>query len=113
MPTKYIPDKGDFVILTFDPQAGHEQTGRRPALVISNKLFNEHTGLSLVCPVTGTDRNIPFHLLIPSTCGITGVVMVDQVKSVDYRARQVQFMEKAPSELLQKVLAILEAIVYQ
>ena len=110
---RYIPDKGDFVILTFDPQAGHEQMGRRPGLVISNRTFNECSGMSLICPVTNTDRGIPFHKPIPPSCGITGVVMVDQVKSVDYRARKIQFMEKAPPELLSEVLAILEAIVYQ
>jgi len=110
---KYIPDKGDFIILTFDPQAGHEQKGRRPGLVISNRLFNEYSGMSLICPITNTDRCIPFHTPVPPSCGITGVVMVDQVKSVDYRARQIQFMEKAPPELLEEVLAIFEAIVYQ
>ncbi len=108
--SKYIPDKGDFVILTFDPQAGHEQMGRRPALVISNKLFNEYTGLALVCPITDTDRNIPFHICIPDA-GIAGFVMVDQIKSVDFRARVIQFMEKAPPILMREVMAILEAIV--
>ncbi len=107
---KYIPDKGDFVILTFDPQAGHEQMGRRPALVISNTLFNQHTGLALVCPITNTDRGIPFHICIPQDAGITGLVMVDQIKSVDFRARVVQFMEKAPPILMREVMAILEAI---
>ncbi len=108
---RYIPDKGDFVILTFDPQAGHEQTGRRPAIVISNKLFNQYTGLALVCPITKTDRNIPFHIFIPQDAGIRGLVMVDQIKSVDFRARVVQFMEKAPPILMREVMAILEAIV--
>ncbi|OQX16737.1 MAG: mRNA-degrading endonuclease [Desulfobacteraceae bacterium IS3] len=107
----YIPDKGDFVILTFDPQAGHEQMGRRPAIVISNKLFNQYTGLALVCPITNTDRNIPFHISIPQDAGIRGLVMVDQIKSVDFRARVVQFMEKAPPILMREVMAILEAIV--
>ncbi|NJL60063.1 MAG: mRNA-degrading endonuclease [Desulfobacteraceae bacterium] len=109
--SKYIPDKGDFVILTFDPQAGHEQMGRRPALVISNKLFNEYTGLALVCPITNTDRNIPFHICIPQDAGIKGLVMVDQIKSVDFRARVIQFMEKASPILMREVMAILEAIV--
>jgi len=58
---RYVPQKGDFVILTFDPQAGHEQKGRRPALVVSNTLFNRHTGLAMVCPITNTFRNIPFY----------------------------------------------------
>ncbi|OQY59123.1 MAG: mRNA-degrading endonuclease [Desulfobacteraceae bacterium 4572_88] len=110
---KYIPAKGDFVILTFDPQTGHEQMGRRPALVISNSTFNRHTGLCVACPITSTDRNIPFHLPIPSGCGIQGIVMADQLKSLDFRARKVQFMEKAPLEVLKDVLAVIEAIIYQ
>ncbi|MGE0086497.1 MAG: type II toxin-antitoxin system PemK/MazF family toxin [Desulfococcaceae bacterium] len=109
--SKYIPDKGDFVILTFDPQAGHEQAGRRPAIVISNKLFNQHTGLALVCPITNTDRGIPFHVCIPEDAGITGLVMVDQIKSVDYRARMIQFMEKAPPMVIREVMSILEAVI--
>ena len=64
----YIPQKGDFIILTFDPQSGHEQKGRRPAIVTSNYLFNKHTGLAIVCPITNTFRNIPFHVEIPKHC---------------------------------------------
>lgn len=109
--SKYIPDKGDFVVLTFDPQAGHEQMGRRPALVISNRLFNQHTGLALVCPITHTDRTVPFHIRIPEHTGIAGFVMADQIKSVDFRARSIQFMEKAPPILIREVMAILEAII--
>lgn len=61
----YIPQKGDFVVLEFDPQAGHEQKGRRPAIVVSNNLFNKYTGLAIVCPITSSPRNIPFHVEIP------------------------------------------------
>ena len=108
----YIPEKGDFISLTFDPQAGHEQKGRRPALVISNTLFNQKVGLAIVCPVTNTLRGIPFHAKIPQTSALTGVVMVDQVKSVDFLARKAQFIEKSQEILLNEVLAILDAIVY-
>ena len=62
---RYIPRKGDFVTLSFDPQSGHEQQGRRPALVVSNDLFNKHAGLAFVCPITNTDRSYPFHLPVP------------------------------------------------
>jgi mRNA interferase MazF len=110
---KYIPDKGDIVMLTFDPQAGHEQKGRRPAFVISNRLFNEFSGLCFVCPVTNTDRKIPFHIPVSHSSRITGFVMVDQLKSVDYSARKIQFIEKARSEITEKVFAVLDAIVYQ
>lgn len=111
MPT-YTPRKGDFVVLTFDPQSGHEQKGRRPALVVSNDLFNERTGLALVCPITNTDRRIPLHIKVPSECALTGFVMVDQVKSVDFEARRARFIEKAPASLLAEVLAVLDAMVY-
>ncbi|MFH1856768.1 MAG: type II toxin-antitoxin system PemK/MazF family toxin [Candidatus Omnitrophota bacterium] len=109
---KYIPRKGDFIALTFDPQSGHEQKGRRPALVISNTLFNQKTGLSIVCPITNKDRNYPFHIKIPDSVPLTGYVMVDQVKSVDYHSRKVKFIESAPSELLNEVLGILGACIY-
>ena len=108
----YTPRKGDFIALTFDPQSGHEQKGRRPALVISNDLFNQRTGLALACPLTNTDRKIPFHVKVPESCALTGFVMVDQVKSVDFAARSAKFIEKAPPRLLADVLAILDACVY-
>src|SRR5260370_37196054 len=105
---RYVPEKGDFVSLSFDPQAGHEQKGRRPALVISNFLFNRHTGLAIVCPITNTDRGIPFHLAVPVSSSITGFVMVDQVKSVDYMTRKARFIEKASDELVADVLEVLD-----
>ena len=71
----YIPEKGDFVVLSFDPQSGHEQTGRRPALVVSNTLFNRHTGLAIVCPMTNSFRNIPFHPAIPDESSLTGYII--------------------------------------
>lgn len=104
----YVPKKGDLIALTFDPQSGHEQKGRRPALVISNYLFNEHTGLAIVCPITNTNRQIPFHLAVPSSSTLTGYVMVDQIKSVDFRARKAKFIETAPKELLDDVLEVLD-----
>jgi mRNA interferase MazF len=105
---RYVPDKGDLIAVSFDPQSGHEQKGRRPALVISNLLFNKHTGLAIVCPITNTDRGIPFHLPIPSVSSLTGFVMVDQIKSIDYRARKAKFIEKARTSLTDDVLAVLD-----
>jgi len=109
---RYLPHKGDLVALTFDPQSGHEQRGRRPALVLSNDLFNESTGLCIACPVTNTRRGYPFHVSIPEGHGVTGVVMVDQVKSIDYGARDAQFICQAPPAVLDQVLAVLDAILY-
>ena len=108
----YIPKKGDLVILTFDPQAGHEQKGRRPALVLSNDLFNKHTGFAIACPITNTDRKIPFHIQIPPQSSLTGFVMVDQVKSIDYRGRQVKYVEQAPSELVDEALSVLDSCLF-
>ncbi len=107
----YVPEKGDFITLSFDPQSGHEQKGRRPALVISNFLFNKATGLAIVCPITNTDRRIPFHLPVPSTSSLTGFVMAEQVKSVDYNARKARFVEKAPAQFVEDVVAVVDACI--
>ena len=108
---KYAPRQGDFIGLTFDPQSGHEQKGR--ALVVSRDLFNRRTGLAIVCPITSTDRKIPFHVPIPDGLPITGFVMVDQVKSVDYFSRGAKLIATAPPELMDQVLAILDACIYE
>ena len=108
----YVPEKGDFVIVTFDPQAGREQRGRRPALVVSNTLFNRHTGLAMVCPLTNTCRQVPFHVAVPADSSLTGYIMVEQMKSIDYGRRQMQFAEKAPGFVLDEVLGILDACLY-
>lgn len=108
----YVPQKGDFVVLNFDPQAGHEQQGRRPGLVVSNTLFNQKTGLAMICPITNTARNLPLHVAVPSGSKLTGYIMVEQLKSVDYHSRKARFVEKAPKALLAEVLAILDACLY-
>jgi mRNA interferase MazF len=107
----YVPEKGDFITLSFDPQSGHEQKGRRPALVISNSLFNKATGLAIVCPITNTNRNIPFHLPVPGASSLTGFVMAEQVKSVDYSARRAKFVEKAPAQFVEDVVAVVEVCI--
>jgi len=109
---EYIPQRGDFISLTFNRQSGHEQRGRRPALVVSNDLFNRHTGLCVVCPITNTRREYPFHVAIPEGHPVTGLVMVEQVKSVDYRARRVARIAAAPEPVLQEALSILDACIY-
>ena len=106
---RYLPQKGDFITLSFDPQAGHEQKGRRPALVVSNEVFNKHTGLAIVCPVTNTDRNIPFHLPVPSSSTLTGFVMVEQVKSINHVIRRAKFVEHTPKAFVDDVLEMIDA----
>ncbi len=108
----YVPKKGDFIAVTFDPQSGHEQKGRRPALVVSNNLFNERTGMTIVCPLTTTDRGYPFHVAITDNPRMKGFVMVEQVKSIDFRARQATHIGRAPDDLLDEVLSILDACMY-
>ena len=108
----YVPKKGDFIAVTFDPQSGHEQKGRRPALVVSNTLFNEQTGLAIVCPLTTTDRGYPFHVAITDDPRLKGFVMVEQVKSIDFRARQAKHIGKASDDVLDEVLSILDACIY-
>jgi mRNA interferase MazF len=108
----YAPEKGDFVAITFDPQSGHEQRGRRPALVVSNTLFNKYTGLAIVCPLTNTDRHFPFHVVVADDPDVTGFVMVEQVKSIDFRARKVKLIGRASPGVLEEVLSILDACIY-
>ncbi len=108
----YTPAKGDLIAVTFDPQSGHEQKGRRPALVISNDLFNQQTGMAIVCPITNTQRNIPFHVALPEESSVTGFVMVEQVKAVDFRSRGARHIEKISVPVLNEVLSILDACVY-
>jgi mRNA interferase MazF len=108
----YVPKKGDLVILSFNPQAGHEQKGRRPALVVSNTLFNKHTGLAMVCPLTNRNRNYPFHVKVPDQSSLSGYIMVEQIKSIDYESRKAKFVEKAPQTILNDVLGILDACLY-
>ena len=110
--TSYVPQKGDFIAVTFDPQSGHEQRGRRPALVVSNTLFNNHTGLAIVSPLTNTDRNFPFHVAVVNDPNVTGFVMVEQVKSIDYRARKARPIGRASDSVLEKVLSILDTCIY-
>jgi mRNA interferase MazF len=109
--SRYVPQKGDLVVVSFDPQSGHEQRGRRPALVVSNTLFNQRTGLAFVCPVTNTDRGFPFHVPVGGESPVTGFVMAEQLKSIDFRARKVKRIGKAPAAVLDEVLSIVDACI--
>ncbi len=85
---EYVPDRGDVIWLQFNPQAGHEQAGRRPALVISPKAYNRKVGLLICCPITNQKKGYPFEVNLPEGIGITGVILSDQVKSLDWKVRQ-------------------------
>ena len=108
----YVPRKGDLVALSLDPQSGHEQRGRRPALVISNDLFNRGTGLCIACPITTTRRDYPFHVPIPDDPNVRGLVMVEQVRSIDFRSRKAKRIGRISDEILAEVLSMLDACLY-
>jgi mRNA interferase MazF len=96
MPRRYVPQRGDIVWLSFHPQAGHEQAGRRPALVLSPAVYNAKVGLALFCPITSRVKGYPFEVVIPSGLAVSGVVLSDQVKSLDWRARRAEFAGQLP-----------------
>ena len=108
----YVPRQGDFIAIAFEPQTGHEQSGRRPALVVSHDLFNQHTGLAIVCPITKTCRDYPFHVAIPEGSDVTGFVMVEQARSIDFRTRRAKRIGKAPDEVLEEALSLLDACIF-
>ncbi len=109
---KYVPKRGDFILLHFDPQAGHEQMGTRPALVISHDAFNREMGFVFVCPVSNTTRRNPFYVPIEGGKRVTGVIMADQLRSLDYRARKAAFIWKCPENMLNEVLMRIEPIIF-
>jgi mRNA interferase MazF len=97
-------DRGDAVWIDFDPQAGHEQAGRRPAIVLSPAYYNRRSGLALICPITNKVKGYPFEVAIPTGLPITGVVLSDQARNLDWRARNACFITKLPSAVTDKVL---------
>ncbi len=100
----YLPERGDFIRVGLDPRVGREQSGERPALVLTTRRFNELTGYAFVAPVTGTARGWPFEVPVPDGGRVRGVVQADQTKSIDYNARYVRFLAKAPHGLVGAVL---------
>ena len=105
MSAAYVPEAGDFVWLTFDPQAGREQAGRRPALVLSPGEYNRRSGLALVCPITSQAKGYPFEVAVPPNQGATGVILSDHVKSVDWKARHAEKLGRCSIEALEEVRA--------
>jgi mRNA interferase MazF len=110
MPTPYYPSRGDIVWMNFDPQAGHEQSGRRPALVVSPESYNRKIGLALFCPITSHAKGYPFEVALPEGSDVLGVVLSDQVKNLDWKARDARFACAVPIRVLQEVLARLDTL---
>ena len=104
MPAAYCPKRGDIVWLAFSPQAGHEQAGHRPALVLSPEAYNRKVGLALFCPITSQVKGYPFEVQVPSGCAVAGVVLADQVKSLDWRARRAVYCCQLRAETVHEVL---------
>ena len=107
----YIPDRGDLVWLQFNPQSGHEQAGRRPALTLSPKAYNQKVGLAIFCPVTSQEKGYPFEVEIKEG-KIQGAILADQVKSLDWRKREVKFITKTPSKVINEVIELLSTLVF-
>ena len=105
MKTAFVPDAGDFVWLTFDPQAGREQAGRRPALILSPRVYNARSGLALACPVTNQVKGYPFEVAIPASVGATGVILADHLKRVDWKARHAEPLGRCTDEVMGEVRA--------
>ncbi len=101
----YIPERGDVVWISFNPQAGHEQADRRPAVVLSPQAYNGKVGLAILCPITNQSKGYPFEVALPKAADVTGVILSDQVKSLDWRVRKAEFKTSLPEEVIDDVLA--------
>lgn len=111
MARRYVPERGDIVWLQFSPQAGHEQAGHRPALVISPRAYNARVGLALFCPVTSQVKGYPFEVVLPPGLEAKGAILSDQVKSLDWRLRKAKRVCTVPSKILQEAVARILALV--
>ncbi len=106
----FVPERGDAIWVTLTPQAGHEQAGRRPALVLSPRAYNQKAGLAIVCPITNQVKGYPFEVIIPDELAVTGAVLSDQVKSLDWRARRATRIANLPPATVAEVLAKLNTL---
>ncbi|WP_446469998.1 type II toxin-antitoxin system PemK/MazF family toxin [Xenorhabdus stockiae] len=107
----YVPEKGDIVSLDFDPSAGKEIMKRRPAFVLSRKMFNEHTGFAIVAPITSMKRGMNMEVILPKDLSTQGAILIHQIKSLDFANRQIKFIERAPQDIIEKVSEIAKVII--
>ena len=110
---KYVPRKGDMVWIDFTPQSGHEQAGKRPELVVSPRAYNKKVGLALLCPITSKIKGYPFEVDLPDRDGVKGVILADQIKSMDWRARHASFASSVPQQVVKQVIGMVGAILEQ
>lgn len=109
----YVPNRGDVVWITLNPQAGHEQSGRRPAVVLSPAAYNVKTGLAVMCPITSQIKGYPFEVVLPAGMQVSGAILSDQVKSLDWRERQASFAASLPTAVMSQVLGRLQVLLFQ
>jgi mRNA interferase MazF len=107
----YVPDRGDAVWITLNPQAGHEQAGRRPAVVLSPAAYNGKVSLAILCPITNQIKGYPFEVVLPAGLAVTGAILSDQVKSLDWRVRNASFICSLPPATIAEVLQKLTTLV--
>lgn len=108
----YIPERGDIVWLNFNPQAGHEQSGKRPALVISPFSYNQKVGLAIFCPITNQRKGYPFEVKLPNKLKVKGVILADQIKNLDWQKREIKFICEISEEILQEVIEKIETLIF-
>jgi mRNA interferase MazF len=107
-----VPDRGDIVFLDFDPTKGHEQRGHRPALVLSPRIYNQKSLLAIFMPITKQSKGYPFEVGLPESLKTQGVILADQIKSLDWTARRVEFLESVPGELIAEAQAKVEGLIF-
>ena len=112
MVRRWQPDRGDILLLQFHPQRGREQSGYRPALVLSPRSYNMKVGLVLLCPITSKEKGYPFEVLLPSSLKTKGVILSDHIKSLDWSVRGARFVERVPKGSLEQVLLRVEALLH-
>ena len=113
MVSAFIPDRGDIVSVQFDPQAGREQGGKRPALILSPALWTERSGLALACPITSKQKGYPFEVVLPPDLTTHGVVLVDHLKSIDWNVRGGHHIETVSAETLEEVIGKIESLLHE
>lgn len=109
--TDYVPNRGDIVYLDLDPTKGHEQKGRRPAFVLSPRAYNQRSSLALLMPITRQQKGYPFEVLLPTELRVQGVILVDQIRCLDWNARNVQFAESVPEVVIEAVQAKIQPLI--
>lgn len=107
----YVPERGDLVWLQFNPGAGHEQAGRRPAIVVSHAEYNRRVGLALFCPITSNVKGYPFEVIIPEGLGVDGAILSDQVRSLDWRVRKAKRIGHLPNDAMNETVGMILALV--